>query len=327
HVNAQLVDTRTAAGVWAEEYDRDLNEVFAIETEVAQSIANRLRAKVSARERLAMQERPTKDLVAYDLYVHAASLIDEARYAPEQERWKDYFQAVELLNQAIARDRAFLLAYCRLSEAHDELYFQRPIIQADHAPSRLELANAAINSALRLNPDSGEAHLALATHLYFGYFDYDRARDELAIAVRTLPNNARIFEWSGLIDRRQNRWHDAVRNHERAVELDPRNVRILSEAGVTYFCLRDYEQWRRTLDRAIALEPNNIGYRLQRALSEVHERADIRPLQAFLEKVFDDPALLRTNAPDCFLVALWARNPVAADNALAAITENDFSAR
>src|SRR5213596_2756688 len=124
HVNAQLVDARSDVGIWAEEYDRDLNDVFAIETEVAQSIANRLRARVSAREKAALQERPTQDLVAYDLYVHAASLIDEATYAPEQERWKDYFQAVELLNQAIARDRAFLLAYCRLSEAHDELYFQ-----------------------------------------------------------------------------------------------------------------------------------------------------------------------------------------------------------
>src|SRR5437667_490091 len=234
HVNAQLVDARTDTGVWAEQYDRDLNDVFAIETEVAQSIANRLRAKVSARERLAMQERPTNDLVAYDLYVHAASLIDEATYAPEQERWKDYFQAVELLDQAIARDPAFLLAYCRLAEAHDELYFQRPIIQADHTPSPLELANAAINSAFRLKPDSGEAHLALARHLYHGYFDYDHARDELAIAVRTLPNNARIFEWSGYIDRRQNRWHDAVRNFERAMELDPRNVKILTGAAETY---------------------------------------------------------------------------------------------
>src|SRR5437667_2342157 len=180
HVNAQLVDAHTNAGIWAEEYDRDLNDVFAIETEVAQSIANRLRAKVSAREKVAMEERPTKDLVAYDLYVHAASLIDEASYAPEQERWKDYFQAVELLNQAIARDPAFLLAYCRLAEANDELYFQRSVASfSAAAASRLELANAAINSAFRLKPDSAEAHLALATHLYHGYFGSDHARDEL----------------------------------------------------------------------------------------------------------------------------------------------------
>src|SRR5207237_5578656 len=151
HVNAQLVDARTDAGIWAEEYDRDLNDVFAIETEVAQSIANRLRAKVSAREKVAIQERPTRDIVAYDLYVRAKPLIDEASYAPEQERWKDYFQAVELLDEAIARDPAFLLAYCRLAEANDELYFQRFVVSffAGDA-SRLELGNVASNSAFRL---------------------------------------------------------------------------------------------------------------------------------------------------------------------------------
>src|SRR5947207_25229 len=127
HLNAKLIDTRTDTHVWAEEYDRDLNDVFAIQSEIAQKIANQLHAKISAREKVAMEERPTRDLVAYDLYIRAAALIDQAAYAPEQERWKDYFQAVELLNQAIARDPAFLLAYCRLAEAHDELYFQRPV--------------------------------------------------------------------------------------------------------------------------------------------------------------------------------------------------------
>src|SRR5437764_2526558 len=191
HLNAQLIDTRSDTHVWAEEYNRDLADVFAIQTEIAQKVANELHAKISAREKVAMEERPTRDLVAYDLYLRAAALIDQLAYAPEQQRWKDYFQAVELLNQAIARDPAFPLAYCRLAEAHDELYFQN----GDHTPSRLELANAAINSAFRLKPDSAGANLALARHLYHGYFDYDHARDELAIAARTLPNDARIFEW------------------------------------------------------------------------------------------------------------------------------------
>src|SRR6266568_1259933 len=161
HVNAQLVDARTDAGIWAEEYDRDLNDVFAIETEVAQSIANRLRAKVSAREKAAMQERPTTDLVAYDRYIRAAALIDQADFAPDKEQEKDIFQAVQLLNAAIGREPAFLLAYCRLAEAHDALYFQG----VDHTPARLDLANSAINAAFRLKPDSGEAHLALATSI------------------------------------------------------------------------------------------------------------------------------------------------------------------
>src|SRR5213594_726783 len=324
HVNAQLVDARTDAGVWAEEYDRDLNDVFAIETEVAQSIANRLRAKVSARERLAMQERPTQDLVAYDLYVHAASLIDEAAYAPEQERWKDYFQAVELLNQAIARDPAFLLAYCRLAEAHDELYFQRSVAAFSAAAvSRLELANAAINSAFRLKPDSADAHLALARHLYHGYFDYDHARDELAIAARTLPNDARIFEWTGYIDRRQNRWHEAVRSFERAMELDPRNVKILTDAAVTYNVMRDYGQARETSDRLITLEPNNIHARALRARIDFDERADTRPLHAVIEKILrDDPASAGNLVGWRFYLALYEHDIASADRALAPLIEN-----
>ncbi len=322
HVNAQLVDARTDAGIWAEEYDRDLNDVFAIETEVAQSIANRLRAKVSAHEKAAMQEWPTKDLVGYDLYVRAASLIDRAPYESLNERGKDYFQAIELLNQAIARDPAFLLAYCRLAEAHDEFYFHR----FDYTPSRLELAKSAINSAFRLKPDSGEAHLALAAHFYHGYFDYDHARDELAIAVRTLPNNARILEWTGFIDRRQSRWHDAVRNFERATALDPRNVKILTSAAVTHHLMRNYGQERRTIDRLIALEPNNIGHRLGRAWIDVRERANTRAVHAVLEKILaDNPesAGLRLD------LALYERDAVAADQALAALAglgEDTFDA-
>jgi serine/threonine protein kinase/TolB-like protein/Flp pilus assembly protein TadD len=329
HVNAQLVDTRTDTGVWAEEYDRDLNDVFAIETEVAQSIANRLKAKVSARERAAMQEWPTKDLVAYDLYVRAVSLIDRGGHlrSHSKEQEKNYFQAIELLNQAIARDSNFLLAYCRLAEAHDSLYFER----FDYTPSRLALAKSAIDSAFRIKPDSGEAHLALATHLYHGYFDYERARDELSIALRTLPNNARIFEWSGYIDRRQNRWPDAVRNFERAIELDPRNLRILTGAAVTYALMRNYGQAGAIIDRLIALEPNNIGHQLRRAGIEVSERADVRPVQIVQQKtVTADPAPVERIVRGQFFLALCERDPVAADHALAALSalgENTFDAR
>jgi eukaryotic-like serine/threonine-protein kinase len=323
-VNAQLVDTRTDKHLWGQTYDRDLADIFAIQSEIAQKIADQLEAKISPREKATITEQPTKDLAAYDLYVRATALSDRAAYTLNaQEQAKDDLQVVDLLNQAVARDPAFLLAYCRLAEAHDDVYLDN----VDHTPNRLALARAAIDAAFRLKPDSGEAHLALAVHFYHGYWDYDRARDELAIAVRTLPNNARLFECSGLIDRRQNRWHDSVRNLERAMELDPRNVRILAGAAINYWLMRDYAQALAIVDRIIALEPKNIGYRFWRAQIEAHEHANIRPLQAVLEKVFDDPALLRTNASDCFLVALWARNPVAADRALAAITDKHFPAR
>jgi len=322
HVNAQLVDAHTNAGIWAEEYDRDLNDVFAIETDVAQSIANRLRARVSPREKVAMQEWPTKDLVAYDLYIRAASLIDKAAYEERKEQGKDYFQAIELLNQAIARDSAFLLAYCRLAEANTELYFN----SFDRTPGRLELTKSAINSAFRLKPDSGEAHLALAAHFYHGYFDYDHARDELAIAARTLPNNARIFEWSGYIDRRQRRWHDAVRDFERAMELDPRNVKILIDAAVTHHLMRNYGQERRTIDRLIALEPNNVDHRLGRAWIDVRERANTRAVHAVLEKMLTDNPESASARLD---LALYERDAAAADRALAelrAMGEDTFDA-
>jgi serine/threonine protein kinase/cytochrome c-type biogenesis protein CcmH/NrfG len=317
HINAQLVDARTDTGIWAEEYDRDLNDVFAIETEVAQSIANRLRAKLSAREKMAIREWPTKDLVAYDLYVQATSSIDKAAYqesTPEETR-RDYFQAIEFLNQAIARDPAFLLAYCRLAEAHDELYFGK----FDYTPSRLELAKSAIDSAFQLKPDSGEAHLALARHFYHGSLDYDHARHELAIAVRTLPNKAQIFEWSGFIDRRQNRWHDAVRNFEHAMELDPRNVKILIGATIIYEQMREWEKARKVADRIIALEPNKIVHRWGRAHVDLRGRADTRPLHSFEKMLADEPS-------ERFRLAWYERDAVAARQALTELGKDPFDA-
>jgi TolB-like protein/class 3 adenylate cyclase len=307
-VNAQLVDTRTDKHLWGQTYDRDLADVFAIQSEIAQKIADQLEAKISPREKAAIEEQPTKDIAAYDLYIRAISLFPKAAGEEGKEKEKDLFQALDLLNQAVARDPGFLLAYCRLAEAHDELYFQ----SGDRTPNRLGLAKAAVDAAFRLKPDSGEAHLALAGHLYHGYLDYDRARDELAIALRTLPNNARLFLWSGFIDRRQNRWHDAVRNHERALELDPRNIMNVAQAALTYRLMRDYGQARAATDRLIALEPNNILYRFYRAEIEVSERADLRPVQAVLGKNFtDDPALLRTNAESLCrdLCAGWRARP------------------
>src|SRR5947208_4664214 len=177
HVNARLVNARTGTHVWACEYDRDLSEVFAIEAEVAQSVASQLGAKLSVHEITAMQERPTEDLVAYDLYVHAAPLIEESLYYGLSSE-TNLFKAVELLNQATTRDPAFLLAYCQLARAHDGIYWTG----LDHTPGRLELATSAIDSASRLSPDSGEVHLASALHFYYGYLDYDRARDELNTA-------------------------------------------------------------------------------------------------------------------------------------------------
>src|SRR5437870_6075593 len=173
HLNAQLIDTRTDTHVWVEQYDRDLNDVFAIQGEIAQKVAEQLHAKITPAEKLAIESKPTGDLVAFDLYSRANDILLERR-----GQVLDFGQAVDLLNRAVARDPSFLDAYCQLAFAHDQLYFEG----IDHTPARLAMAKDAIDSAFRLKPDSGEAHFAQAVHLYRGYGDYDGALAELEVA-------------------------------------------------------------------------------------------------------------------------------------------------
>jgi serine/threonine protein kinase/tetratricopeptide (TPR) repeat protein len=318
HVNAQLVDTRTDAGVWAEEYDRDLNDVFAIETEVAQAIASRLRTRISARELAAIQERPTKDLVAYDLYVRALPLIEPIAYSSTPE--KDLRTAVDLLSQAVTRDPSFLLAYFRLALAHDQIYFQ----EIDRTSARLALAQSAIDSVFRLKPDSGEGHFALASHLYYGYFDFDRARAELALAQQKLPNNAEVFGLSGLIDRRQSRWSNAVRNLRRASELDPRSAFRLITLATTCYFMRDYQQVYDVLTRLLALNPKNVMARTWRAAVEIDRHAHTEPLHKEIEKILaEDPAQAESEdiKQSRFFLALFERDFAAADRAVAALPQ------
>ncbi|PYK76466.1 MAG: hypothetical protein DME42_00045 [Verrucomicrobia bacterium] len=321
-VNAQLIDTRTDAHLWAETYDRDLADVFAIQTEIAQKIAAQLQARISLREKAALEQRPTKDITGYNLYLEAKSLIDQAINMEGKEMADAYSRAIGLLNQAIERDSGFVLAYCRLAEAQDGVYFKG----IDHTQTRLELAKSAIDSAFKLQPNSGEAHLALAIHLYNGYFDYDRARDELDVASHTLPNDSRIFEWSGYIDRRQNRWHDAIRNFNHAVDLDPQNPKVLTSAKSTYWLLRDYRNARELHDRVVALNPK-ANREMERAWRDVIERGDTQAMHA----------VLKTKSPDdqeysdtFFQLALWERDANTAERMLPAMVArygDDFQAR
>src|SRR5262249_31634031 len=321
HINAQLVDARTDQDIWADEYDRNLNDVFAIETEVAQSIANRLRAKITARERAAIQERPTKDLAAYDFYVRAIPLLDWM--TPSLTLDKDLSTAVDLLNQAVTRDPSFFLAYCRLAEAHDGIYF---LTEADHTPGRLALAKSAIDSAFHLKPDLGEAHLALALHSYWGYSDYDHARAELAVARQALPNNPKVYQITALIDRRQDRWPEAVRNFERASELDPRNVSLLKALVAACGFLRVSRQVGNALVRIRGIHPNDSGARLRRAFIILAGRADTRSFCGAIEKIRrDDPAFAENEGMKgaMFMLALSDRDFAAASRIAETFPEND----
>ena len=253
-VTAQLIDGRTDTHLWAEHYDRKTSDVFAIQSEIAENIAAQLRAKLSPAEKAAISTRPTDDMEAFDLFLQAKDLIRTAQDTANAK--ETLLRAIRLLDEAIARDGKFALAYCWAAIAHDNLYW----FDYDHAGARLELAEACVRQALQLAPDLGEAHLAQALVFYHGHRDYARAREQLAIARRTLPNNAEVCSLTGYIDRREGKWNDSLTNLQRAAELDPRNLKVLNDLSVLYDMLRRYDDKERLFDRAIAINPAQTNY-------------------------------------------------------------------
>jgi len=315
HMNAQLIDTRTDTHVWVEQYDRDLNELFAIQSEIAQKIAGQLRAKISPAEKLAIERKPTGDLVAFELYSRAISLTPTSRAGSADSGQ----QAIDLLNEAVARDPSFFEAFVELVLHHDQLYF----FGFDHTPTRLASAAAAVEKAFRIRPNAGEAHLARAFHLYNGYLDYDGALAELEVARKTLPNDARIFALTGFIQRRQGHWEESTRNLERALELDPRNRNILENLGDSYGGLRRYAAQKSNFDRILAIEPNDLTAKAERAFVEVNWKADTGPLHQLIDDIrATNPAAMPQIARWWLECALVERDVAAAREALLASDED-----
>jgi serine/threonine-protein kinase len=318
HINAQLIDTRTDSHIWVEQYDRDVKDMFAIQSEIAQKVAGRLRAKISRVERQAIERPPTADIIAYDLYSRAKNLLLTLSFAGEKKT--NLLAAADLLNQAVAHDPTFFQAYCQLAWTHDQLDF----FGYDRTPGRLALAEAAIEAAFRLRLDSGEAYLARAGHLYRGYRDYDSALRNLETARQTLPNDARLFELEGYIERRQGRWEESTRDLERALDLDPRNGNLLSETAVSYDDLRRYDDEAALLDRALAIEQNNAERKVRRAEVEFDWKVNTEPWHRVIDEISaKDPAAIQNIAENWLYCALAERDPAAATSALAALGKND----
>ena len=285
-VIAQLIDARNDAHLWAQTYDRDLADVFAIQSDIAQAIASQLRAKLSPPEKAAIEKPLTKDLAAYDLYLRGRDLFAHNTNPGAAE--KSLPEAVRLLDEAVRRDPGFLVAWCLLARLHGNIYSHG----YDRTPERLELAHAALQAALRLQPDSGEAHLAFAGYYYYGFRNYERARQELVIARRALPNSAEVFEYSAYIDRREGRLAQATRSLEQALELDPRNFRMLQQLATMYEDQARYEEQDQIYLRALSIIPGDTTTRLYRAQLQALWRADIRPFQNLLAQLTaEDPAL------------------------------------
>jgi TolB-like protein/Tfp pilus assembly protein PilF len=253
-VMAQLIDARTDVHLWAEQYDREIADAFAIQSEIAQAIAGQLQAKLSPTEKAAIQTS-TRGIETFDLYLHAKSLITTFSGTPDAK--ETLLKAVRLLDEAIDRDPNFALAYCWISRAHESLYWYG----FDDTPARLAQAQATVQKALALAPDLGEAHLAQAVVYYHGNRDYAQAVEELAIAQRTLPNSAELYSLWGLIARRQGHWEEAVTNLEKAAALDPkRSLRLLNSLSVVYDFLRRYDDELALFARYAAANPGAKNY-------------------------------------------------------------------
>ena len=319
-VNAQLIEARTDTHVWAQTYDRDVADLFAIQSEIAQAIAGQLSAKISPAEKLAIERAPTTDITAFDLYSRAKNLVLVFNNANDKG---NLLRAADLLNQAVAHDPTFFQAYCQLGWVHDQLYH----LHLDRTPARLVLADAAIQAAFHLRPDAGEAHLARGEHLYRGFLDYDGALAELEIARQTLPNDARLFELKGYIERRRpgGNQEEALRNLERAIDLDPRNFLLLQQTALSYTFLQRYRDEEAAYDRLLSIESNDAPSKITRAAAELDWKADAHPLHQAVDEVrAKDPAAVQSIAAGWLGYALAERDPAAAADALAALGENSL---
>jgi len=244
-INAQLVDTHTDSQIWAEQYDRNLEDIFALQSELAQTIAAQLKATLSTGEKAEIWRQPTQDLQAYDLYLHARAAFRGNGGPMTRENWDS---AVSLLNGAIARDPKFTLAYCLLNE----VYVLRYRFGEDHSPQYLAAAKDAAETALRLEPNREEARLALARYYYHGLSDYRRTEQELSSIPSSAPHEGEFFTLASLVERRLGQFEASIRNGEKAVELDPQNGSLATSLVQTYSGLRRFGDSERVANAAIA---------------------------------------------------------------------------
>jgi serine/threonine-protein kinase len=319
-VRAQLINARTGTRIWRKSYDGALDDGFAIENKIAEAVADELGARLSSAEKETIEEKPTDKDLAYERYIRAGILLDgialDARSADLR------YQAVHLLEQAVDQDSKFLLAYCRLGFAHQGLYFNG----YDHTPLRLARATEAVEAALKLGPDRGEPHLAAGLLYYYCYRDDDRARSELAIARRLLPNEPLVYATLGWIDRRQGRWQEHLRNVNRALELDPLNVFILHQVAGSYQVLRRYNNLIAAFDRAQQITPNDAVARVARGLAELDSNATVQPAQAAVHQVLaNNPGDGVKIVDRWFPIALCARDVNDAKLALASMLQEGIT--
>jgi TolB-like protein/Flp pilus assembly protein TadD len=277
-LNAQLINARTDAHIWAETFDRELTDLFAIQSELAQKIAGALQAHLSPAEKAGLQSQPTTSLEAHDLYAQARELFHWSGIGDPRENGE---RALPLLERALALDPQFALAHYLQSRVHGELYW----FGYDKSRARIEKAKEAAEAAIRVRPDLGEGHVALAFYHYYSSRDYEAAIRELTLAQRALPNESEIASALGIIERRRGRWEEAILHLERARQLDPRNVSTLWNLSETFTYMRRYAEADQSLEEAMTAVPEAHMFSIARAELILRERGEMAPLRAALQNI------------------------------------------
>ncbi len=268
-VNVQLLDALSDTHLWAKSYDRNFNDIFAVESDVAQEIADALRAKLSPSQVSALAAAPTRDTEAYDLFLKGEY---QERQAERTENVDFFDQAETFYRRALARDPSFALAYARLANSRlNRHWFSNRL-----TPAQLEEVRSDIERALALAPDLPDAYLALGTFHYWGHRDYDSALRALDRAVELQPSNADSRTARAAVYRRRGEWRRSLAEFERALELDPRNSFSPTEVGNTYLNLRRWSDAEHALTRALALDPNNINASFHLGVSYINGTGDIQ---------------------------------------------------
>ena len=316
-INAELIDARTDTHIWAETYDRTAADLFAIQSELAQSIVSQLKAKLSPQQKAEIEERPTQDLDAFELYLQAKAIIDS--YINATDVRAALLQALKSLTEAIKRDPNFVSAYCYAARANDLLFF----FDLDPTPDRISLADAAVNAALRLRPDSAEAHFARADYLFRCLRDYDGALAELAIARPGLPNSTPFFILSGYINRRRNHFHEAERDFFTAFALDPRNPNAYNLLADTYVLQRRFPEAVHVSDNVLAAGEQTPIVRFRRATAILYGTGDTGPLREILTK-YPDMEFAGGHTPFRAWMAMLDGNYAEAERLLADSPRQDF---
>jgi TolB-like protein/Tfp pilus assembly protein PilF len=310
-INLQLIDAASDSHLWAENYDRDLKDVFAVQSDVAEKVADALKAQLLPAESVRIARIPTQDQAAYDLYLKGRYLFSQLQTSSAKDPVAVGRQATDLYSRAVAADPKFALAYAWQSYLQSYLHWYG----VDSSPGVVELAESAARNAMALQPDLPEAHLAIGYVHYWCHRDYAAALDEFAIAHAGLPNNAEVVAAIGYVHRRQGDDNRGISEMEQASVLDPRNSVLPREIANSYVAMRRYADADAAYARSLAIFPGDIEAQVQRATSAMFSGnfAAAKTIIDGIPPAMDPQATVSMLR---FRLAMIQRNP---DAALAAI--------